>query len=216
MKRIAVIIGILSIQSTLQARPQIFLGGNFGMLSANKEAKDGLTGGVQIGVQGKHIGASLSAYGYSKSNEARLLSKGTIQLMPFMLNPYVRIPISGKNGNEVAAFRLGGGAGYVSANHTLNHSVNEELNRGIPLGFGGFYYQESVDSGIGYQAGGGFDIWITRRISIGADVQYLIFRTQAKGTLIVQSPFSGTTISHATADINLDSVVAMAAVKFHF
>lgn len=204
MKRMLWIAALLMSAGVSGAKPLTWIGAQAGVMGANHELKSGMTGGLQAGVTGKHVGTSLSFLYYSGSSKGgadRMLSEGGFQMTPVMLNVFGRLPIEG-----VAALRLGGGVSYVHASHELESSLVQALQS---MGFGA---KEEVDSGLGYQIMGGIDFWLSDRVSVGAEIIYLFFEPRVKAT--VWSLASGRSAS-AEADVKLDRIIGLAGIKYH-
>ncbi len=206
MKKYIGIIAVL-LQTGVSAFAAVhpFIGGNFGKSQENSELNASNVGGAQVGLQGKYFGGSLGFYHFTTENKVETFSKGTVSLTPIMANLYGRLPISFKGGREIMTLRLGVGAGQVQATHKLDSTLVNDLARA------GFALKEDIKSGLGYQLNSGVDIWLTKNITLGADINYLMFKTEATGE--IRSRFFNASF---TDEVVLNSLVAMAAVKFHF
>lgn len=193
---------LLSLSPLCHARPTAWVGGNVGTLGGNDETESGLIGGGQVGVAGRHLGASFHALHYGGSNKVKTLSKGTLSLTPLMFNVFGRIPLT-----EDVSLRLGGGASRVQVSHDLDSEVTALFNSL------GFLVKEDVKSGLGYQIMAGADFKISKNVSVGADLFYLFFKPELNASLT--SMRSGATLAFKD-EVKLDTFIGMANIKFHF
>ena len=175
-----------------------FFGPQIGALGENDELKTGAMYGAQLGMNWNYVGTSINILTYKQDNKVNWLSEGSFSMTPIMFNLYLRLPLE-----NIAAVRLGGGVSYVMVSHTVSDRV---VNLIRP-----FTLQEDVSNGIGYQANGGFDIYITEHVSLGGDIYYLAFKPETTTTVGLGS-FSAI----VKKDLKLDSVIGLASLKYHF
>jgi len=193
---------LLNIQ-TLFASVRPFISGQIGGYAGNDELESSIIGGGQLGLNGDYLGLSLGGLYYGKDNKVNTMSKGSFNMIPIMLNGFVRIPIK-----EVAAIRFGGGGSYVLIDHEIDSGIVNEFKR---FGIG---ISEDVESEIGFQVNGGFDVFVTRNISIGADIFYLWVKPELEAKVWdLRNPSDRLS---AKNKLELNSVIGLATIKYHF
>jgi hypothetical protein len=137
-------------------------------------------------------------YHYEDHEHANYSQKGTLSAIPITLDAYIFLPIGKKETFTVFAHI---GAGYYFGRLRLNLDVDGTMNY-IDTTSGELTYQrdstqnlqmtqKTNSSSLGFQAGLGFDIKLTRFLSIGAEAygRQVVFRDW-EGKMVTKSEYA--------------------------
>ena len=153
----------------------------------------------------KNVSVELSGLSFQSDVEGNpeALSKGKLSVMSIELSIQARFPISGR----FVPYLLGGGGYYLNR-------IN--LDKEIPEAWDtlGFDIEEKVENALGYHYGAGIDLFFTKNIALNANFRYCIAKIKGSWTLTDQ--ISGTKTSGDLGDLNLDSLMFGAGLKFCF
>lgn len=130
-------------------------------------------------------------------------SKGKLTVMPIHLSIQARLPVT----RRFVPYIQGGG-GYYLNSFALDGEI---INTWDALGFD---VEEKIKSSFGYHFGAGLDFFITGKIAICADFKYCIVKS--KGSWSLTDQISGTVTSGDLENLNLNTVMFGAGLKFCF
>ena len=166
---------------------EVYYGGNF-CLGISKNLSIELSGlRVQYDVVGSVDG----------------LSNGELSIIPIQLSIQVRFPVT----HRFVPYALGGGGYYLNS-----FALAEEIiNTWDALGFD---IEEKIENSIGYHFGAGLDLFITGNIVINADFRYCLVK--AKGSWSLTDQISGTVTSGNLDNLNINTIMFGAGLKFCF
>jgi len=139
-------------------------------------------------------------------------SKGKLTVMPVLLSIQARLPVTPR----FIPYIQGGGGYYLSS-----FALDEEIiNTWDTLGFDvkeGFDVKGKIENRkniFGYHFGAGLDFFITRNIAINADFKYCMVKS--KGLWSLTDQISGTVTSGDLENLNLNTMMFGAGLKFCF
>ncbi len=153
----------------------------------------------------KNVSLELSGLRFQNDVEGSVdgLSNGQLSVIPIQLSIQLRLPV----GRYFVPYVLGGGGYYLNS-----FALDEEIiNTWDALGFD---VEEKIQNSIGYHFGAGFDIFITGKIALSADVKYCLVKP--KGSWSLTDQIGGTVTSGAIENLNLDTIIFGAGLKFCF
>jgi len=153
----------------------------------------------------KNVSIELSGLRFQNDVESSVdgLSEGQLSVIPIQLSIQLRLPVT----RYFVPYILGGGGYYLNS-----FALDEEIiNAWDALGFD---VNEKIENSIGYHAGAGFDIFITGKIALSVDVKYCLVK--AKGSWSLSDQIGGTVTSGAIENLNLNTIMFGAGLKFCF
>jgi len=153
----------------------------------------------------KYISIELSGLRFQNEVEGSVdgLSNGKLSVIPIQLSIQLRLPVA----SYFVPYVLGGG-GYYLSSFTLDEEI---INTWDALGFD---VEEKIENSIGYHFGAGFDIFITGKIALSANVKYCLVKP--KGSWSLSDQIGGTVTSGTIENLNLDTIMFGAGLKFCF
>ena len=222
----------LSVSKVLAKSWDFYGGGNLGALAPDQGTlSPGLIGGGEVGVAKDFYGFSIGGMYYKSKLNGGADADPKIGITPISFTPYVqhtfeKTPVL----NLPITLKLGGGLSYCAVSYDKNTddtTNNSTISSRIQS-------SQKVDSSLGYHFKSGFDIHLTKNISIGTDISYLWLnpkQAQSSSTLITNvgnsdvilggvktlKPGESTTISSSsTGDLQLSSWIIFTSIKYHF
>ncbi|MFW6128840.1 MAG: OmpW family outer membrane protein [Candidatus Aminicenantaceae bacterium] len=178
--------------------------GGYAMLS---EAK--YSGGITYGASFtfsimEYVAVEVSGMMFQSDVEGDVsgLSQGSLSSIPIQLSIQGRFPVG-----EIVPY-VSGGAGYFLNSFTLNEEL---VNNWDSLGFD---IEESVDPSFGFHFGAGVDVFFSPNIGLNLDFKYCIASMEGSWKLTDQA--TSTEVSGTLSDLNLNSMIFTAGLKFCF
>lgn len=153
----------------------------------------------------KNIAFELSGLRFQSNVEEdpAALSKGKLSVLPIQLSMQARFPI----GDKFVPYVLGGG-GYYLNSFTIDKQIADNWNE---LSFD---IEEKAKNALGFQFGAGIDYFLNQNIALNADFRYCI--AKFKGTWSLTDQVSGTVVSGNIENLNLNTIILGAGLKFYF
>ena len=153
----------------------------------------------------KNLSIELSGLRFQNDVEGSAdgLSKGRLSVVPIQLSIQVRLPVT----QGFIPYVLGGG-GYYLNSFELDGEI---VGTWDALGFD---VEEKIDHSFGYHFGAGFDVFISGNIALSANVRYCL--VQAKGSWSLTDQIGGTSTQGSIENLNLNTIIFGAGLKFCF
>lgn len=161
-------------------------------------------GGFSLGIF-KYLSLEVCGLRFQSDVEGSLegLSKGKLAVMPVQLSIQARLPVS----SRFVPYLLGGGGYYINS-FKLDGEIADNWEAL------GFTIEEKVENVFGYHFGAGIDFFFTKSIALNLDARYCLAKVKGSWTLTDQ--IGGTQTSGDLEDLNLNSFVFGAGLKFCF
>ena len=204
--KIVCFILLVAVDLSWAKSPKYFIGGELGRAFENENIYPAFIAGVEAGIQSNHFGASISYLNFTNRNTEKVFQPGFISMNPVILSATIRVP----SFRNRFAFYAGGGIAYIFADHEIDKSISESVNHA------GGHLSENIQNGIGSNAMGGFEYFLTHHVSVSLETIYIFYKTNVTTTFKGADKFSIPTSFSYQQNLNLDTLICLFKLRAYF